>query len=164
MDPLTRGALFHEVQRDLFRALDREGLLPLDASHMEKVRAIADCTLDAVAAAYEDKLAPAIPRVWRSEIEEIRTDLHGWLPYLSRAAIGFRRISNSRSAFGTKRGATPAALLNRQRFSAAFRSEAPSIWWSAIEPGASIESSTTKREKLLSGNSRLWGAAPRCSR
>src|SRR5262249_32598637 len=38
-----------------------------------------DRALDQVAAAYEEKLAPAIPRVWRSEIEEIRADLHGWL-------------------------------------------------------------------------------------
>jgi ATP-dependent helicase/DNAse subunit B len=83
MDALTRGALFHEVQRDLFRELERQGMLPVDASRMEEVRAAADRTLDAVAGAYADKLAPAIPRVWRSEIEEIRTDLHGWLPYVA---------------------------------------------------------------------------------
>jgi CRISPR/Cas system-associated exonuclease Cas4 (RecB family) len=83
MDALTRGALFHEVQRDLFRALQTEGMLPIEAAQLEKVRAIADHVLDRVAGDYADRLAPAIPRVWRSEIEEIRTDLQGWLPYLA---------------------------------------------------------------------------------
>jgi ATP-dependent helicase/DNAse subunit B len=66
MDPLTRGALFHEVQ---FRVL------------RDKSRA--DRVLDEVAAEYAERLAPAIKRVWDSEIEEIRTDLHGWLQYVS---------------------------------------------------------------------------------
>jgi CRISPR/Cas system-associated exonuclease Cas4 (RecB family) len=83
MDALTRGALFHDVQRDLFRALGREGMLPLDPAAIERARVIADGVLDTVAGVYADKLAPAIPRVWRSEIEEIRADLHGWLPYVA---------------------------------------------------------------------------------
>jgi RecB family exonuclease len=85
MDALTRGALFHEVQRDLFRTLLREGMLPVHAEHLHSVREITDRVLDDVADRYADKLAPAIPRVWRSEIEEIRTDLHGWLPYIVNA-------------------------------------------------------------------------------
>jgi CRISPR/Cas system-associated exonuclease Cas4 (RecB family) len=32
---------------------------------------------------WEDELAPAIPRVWKSEIEEIRTDLRGWLRHMA---------------------------------------------------------------------------------
>ena len=35
--------------------------------------------LDRVAARFEDDLAPAIPRVWKSEIENLRTDLRGWI-------------------------------------------------------------------------------------
>jgi ATP-dependent helicase/nuclease subunit B len=86
MDALTRGALFHDVQRDLFRSLESEGLLPVNPAEMEKIRAIADGVLDTVASEYADRLAPAIPRVWRSEIEEIRTDIHGWLPYVAAGA------------------------------------------------------------------------------
>jgi CRISPR/Cas system-associated exonuclease Cas4 (RecB family) len=39
----------------------------------------ADCVLDEVAADFEDRLAPAIPRVWKSEVNELRADVHGWL-------------------------------------------------------------------------------------
>jgi CRISPR/Cas system-associated exonuclease Cas4 (RecB family) len=38
-----------------------------------------DQALDSVAAEFGEKLAPAIPRVWSSEIEDLRTDLRGWL-------------------------------------------------------------------------------------
>lgn len=40
--------------------------------------------LDRVAAKYQEKLAPAIPRVWASEIEDLRTDLRGWLQHVAR--------------------------------------------------------------------------------
>jgi len=32
-----------------------------------------------VAAEYEDDLAPAIARVWKTEVEDVRTDLRGWI-------------------------------------------------------------------------------------
>jgi ATP-dependent helicase/nuclease subunit B len=37
-----------------------------------------------VAAKYREQLAPAIPRVWKSEIEDLRTDLRGWLQHVAR--------------------------------------------------------------------------------
>lgn len=79
MDPLTRGALFHSVQFQLFRALTSAGLLPITPVHLPKALDLADRVLDRVAAKYEDDLVPAIPRVWKSEIENLRTDLRGWL-------------------------------------------------------------------------------------
>ena len=79
MDPLTRGGLFHAVQRDLFVELQAAGLLPVDRQRLNRVRDIADAALDRAAARYEEELAPAIPRVWRGEVEEIRADLHAWL-------------------------------------------------------------------------------------
>lgn len=45
----------------------------------EELLDILDQALDTVAAEYREKLAPAIPRVWISEIEDLRTDLRGWL-------------------------------------------------------------------------------------
>ncbi len=36
MDPLTRGALFHAVQFELFRELKEDGLLPITAGHLAK--------------------------------------------------------------------------------------------------------------------------------
>jgi CRISPR/Cas system-associated exonuclease Cas4 (RecB family) len=79
MDPLTRGALFHSTQFELFRALNGASLLPVDAGRLPLALDLADKVLDRVAAQYEDDLAPASPRVWKSEIENLRTDLRGWL-------------------------------------------------------------------------------------
>ena len=79
MDPLTRGALFHEVQFQLFRKLKEIGLLPITAASLPQTLDLTDQVLDRVAAEFEDELAPAIQRVWKSEIEYVRTDLRGWI-------------------------------------------------------------------------------------
>jgi ATP-dependent helicase/nuclease subunit B len=89
MDPLTRGGLFHAVQRDLFVELRAAGLLPVNRERLNQIRDIADRALDRVAARYEEELAPAIPRVWKSEVEEIRADLHGWLGSIASATDGW---------------------------------------------------------------------------
>jgi ATP-dependent helicase/nuclease subunit B len=92
MDPLTRGGLFHAVQRDLYMELQRQGLLPMNRERLARIRDIADGTLDRVAAQYAEDLAPAIPRVWNSEVEEIRADLHGWLGMLAKSDDGWLPI------------------------------------------------------------------------
>jgi RecB family exonuclease len=79
MDPLTRGALFHEAQFRLFRELQAAQLLPMLPRNTARIIEIADGVLDRVAAENAEKLAPAIPRVWRSEIEDLRIDLRGWI-------------------------------------------------------------------------------------
>lgn len=89
MDPLTRGGLFHALQRDLFMELKAAGLLPVNRERLGRIRDIADRTLDQVAAEYAETLAPAIPRVWNSEVEEIRTDLYGWLGQIAAADEGW---------------------------------------------------------------------------
>ena len=86
MDPLTRGALFHAVQRDLFM---EAGTLPVNRERLSGIRDIADRVLNRIAAQYEEDLAPAILRVWSSEVEEIRADLHGWLGQLAGADDGW---------------------------------------------------------------------------
>jgi ATP-dependent helicase/nuclease subunit B len=83
MDPRTRGALFHEIQFELFQDLERAGLLPVNADRLAEALKRADAMLDKVAAKYQEKLAPAIPRVWKSEIEDLRTDLRGWLQHVA---------------------------------------------------------------------------------
>ena len=79
MDPLTRGALFHAVQFELFRNLKEGHLLPIAADRLTETLDLADEVLDRVAAKFEDDLAPAIQRVWRSEVEDVRIDLRGWI-------------------------------------------------------------------------------------
>ncbi len=79
LDPLTRGALFHEVQFDLLNQLKAAGMLPLETEGLKAAVDAADRTLDRIAAQYKEDLAPAVPRVWTSGIEDLRTDLRGWL-------------------------------------------------------------------------------------
>ena len=83
MDPLTRGSLFHEVQADLVRTLDRRAALPVTRARVRTAEAVIDEVLDRVAADYAEQLAPAIEGVWRDEIEAIRGDLKGWLRHVA---------------------------------------------------------------------------------
>ena len=92
MDPLTRGALFHSIQFELFRTLKEGDLLPVTPGRLENVLDIADRVLDRVAAQFEEDLAPAIPRVWRSEIEDLRIDLRGWIKQVGDAQYDWRPI------------------------------------------------------------------------
>lgn len=79
MDPLTRGSLFHEVQSRLFRRLRKEDLLPMNAGRLEDLLGRADQVLDQVAGGYRERMAPILPSVWESEIEDLRIDLRTWI-------------------------------------------------------------------------------------
>jgi ATP-dependent helicase/nuclease subunit B len=83
MDPLTRGELFHQVQFRLLRLLERDELQAITDVHLPQILERADRIFDEVAAEFEERLAPAIPRVWKSEVDELRADLHGWLRSLA---------------------------------------------------------------------------------
>src|SRR5207302_3791953 len=93
---------FHAAQRDLFMELSRAGLLPVNGERLSRIRDLADATLNRIAAQYEEDLAPAIPRVWSSEVEEIRADLHGWLGQLAGSDDGWLPI-HFELAFGLAR-------------------------------------------------------------
>lgn len=79
IDPLTRGRLFHEVQFRLFSALKPADLLPVSEANLGEVTRIADHVFDATAREFESVLAPAIENVWRTDLENMRTDLRAWL-------------------------------------------------------------------------------------
>jgi CRISPR-associated protein Cas4 len=79
MDPLTRGLLFHKVQQKLGETLRDAGLLPVCNDSLAQALVHLETVLATVAAEYAEKLVPAIPRVWDSEIDGLRTDLRGWL-------------------------------------------------------------------------------------
>ena len=78
LDPLTRGSIFHEAQARFFRILRDEGRLPVAAADGPAALATLDRVMAAVAAEYEERLAPAIDRVWRDEIAGIARDLRVW--------------------------------------------------------------------------------------
>jgi ATP-dependent helicase/DNAse subunit B len=78
LDPLTRGALFHEAQADFFRVLKKDGRLPITDRDLALALTTLDGIVEGVAARYHERLAPAIERVWRDEIADIRKDLRVW--------------------------------------------------------------------------------------
>jgi RecB family exonuclease len=79
IDPLTRGSLFHETQFEVLTSLKAAGLLPLTTHSLGKAFDLVDQELGRLAGDYEDRLAPAIPRVWQDGINSIRVDLREWL-------------------------------------------------------------------------------------
>ncbi len=89
IDPLTRGSLFHEVQFEVLTALRDAGHLPLDPRNLEIAIGMLDQAVVRVAAEYEDRLAPAIPRVWADGVSAIRGDLREWLRRSTEEAHGW---------------------------------------------------------------------------
>lgn len=89
IDPLTRGALFHEVQFETLTALRADGRLPLGPAWLDAGYATLEAQLAAVAVSYHDQLAPAIERVWLDGLESIRADLREWMRRMADDATGF---------------------------------------------------------------------------
>jgi ATP-dependent helicase/nuclease subunit B len=79
LDPLTRGAIFHEAQARFFRALQRSRNLPVTDDRLDQALGVIERTIDEVAGEYYELLAPAIDRVWRDEIADIAKDLRVWV-------------------------------------------------------------------------------------
>jgi CRISPR/Cas system-associated exonuclease Cas4 (RecB family) len=78
LDPLTKGSLFHEILAEFFRAL-KQSSIPIAKESLATMLEVLDATITRVAAAYAERLAPAVERVWQDEIATIRTDLHIWM-------------------------------------------------------------------------------------
>jgi hypothetical protein len=79
LDPATRGRLFHQVQAETMRALQAAGLLPLTPEAAAPAQRILDATFARVAESMREELAPAIARVWQTEMDGLRVDLRVWL-------------------------------------------------------------------------------------
>jgi ATP-dependent helicase/nuclease subunit B len=110
LDPLTRGGVFHAIQFALLGDLKGRGLLPVNATNLDAALTRADQVLDAMAARFKEDLVPAIDRVWKSEIEDLRTDLRGWLQHVSTNDDDWEPI-HFEFAFGlaTNEGRDPAS-------------------------------------------------------
>jgi ATP-dependent helicase/nuclease subunit B len=79
LDPMTRGSLVHEVQFEVLSELRNAGLLPVTAPRLDEARAVLSKVLARVAEHERERLAPAIPRVWKDAIDGIEADLREWL-------------------------------------------------------------------------------------
>jgi ATP-dependent helicase/nuclease subunit B len=87
MDPLTRGSLYHKAQAEFFRAMESAGRLPARRERLPEAITTLDGVLDRVASEYAEALAPAIDRVWRAEIDELRQDLGIWVQKLADGGV-----------------------------------------------------------------------------
>ncbi|MDX1503147.1 MAG: PD-(D/E)XK nuclease family protein [Thermoanaerobaculia bacterium] len=92
LDPLTRGSLFHEAQFDLLSRLREDGLLPVTRDNRDEVLAAAAEVLDVAARRFEEELAPAIPRVWKVEMDDLRIDFRGWIDQMAAEGEGWRPV------------------------------------------------------------------------
>ena len=148
LDPLTRGSLFHETQFAFFGEVRARSLLPLHRDFESQLLDIADGALASVAGRYEEELAPAIPRIWKSEIESLRTDLRGWIRKLLEEDGGFAP-SHFEFAFGLD-ASDPGErdpvvdAASRRWFSVGASSAARSTWSSATGGGGRCASPTTR--------------------
>jgi CRISPR/Cas system-associated exonuclease Cas4 (RecB family) len=79
LDPLTRGSLFHSAQAQFYRDMQKAGALPVTRDGVAAASKAVEAALDRVADQYKELLAPAIERVWRDEMDELRRDLGIWV-------------------------------------------------------------------------------------
>jgi ATP-dependent helicase/nuclease subunit B len=79
IDPLVRGAIFHEVQFEVLSTLREHGALPVTVKNLDDALRLVAERLGGVAEKYREKLAPAIKRVWDDGIASISADLSEWL-------------------------------------------------------------------------------------
>lgn len=79
LDPLTRGAIFHDVQARFFRALESTGLLPLQPDALPRAQHILTQVFSTTTSEHRDTLAPAIARVWDDAMAQMLHDLRTWL-------------------------------------------------------------------------------------
>jgi hypothetical protein len=120
MDPLTRGSLYHRAQTEFYRAMQARGELPISRGRVPGASRVLDAVLDRVAAEYAETLAPAIDRVWRDEINELRRDLGIWVQRLADGSAwqpAYFEFSFGLGAGGPReeRESTPAANANDAR-------------------------------------------------
>ncbi len=113
IDPLTRGALFHEIQFAFLTELRSASLIPVTAANHAAALALLDLAIKGVAEEYRDRLAPAIDRVWRDGIDSIGADLREWL----------RRMVESREAWLPDRFELAFGLVDRAQADPASRVE-----------------------------------------
>jgi CRISPR/Cas system-associated exonuclease Cas4 (RecB family) len=79
IDPLVRGAIFHEVQFNVLSVLRERAALPVTVDSLESALHVVSQELGRVTAKYREQLAPAIDRVWDDGIANISADLSEWL-------------------------------------------------------------------------------------
>ena len=110
VDPLTRGEMFHRIQAELLRELQKSDRLPLTAPKLPSALKQLDKTIDDIARNYYEELAPAIDRVWQDAVESMRGDLHIWLEKLTATSEWIPFRFEFGFGFRAREGQDPASL------------------------------------------------------
>ncbi len=79
LGPLERGSMSHAVQYQLLTTLRERGVEVTPLTLEPTVFPLLDQTLEAVGKDFEEKLAPAIDRIWEDALHSIKADLRQWL-------------------------------------------------------------------------------------
>ncbi len=79
LDPRERGSLIHEAQARVLGRLRDAAMLPLEETRLPEAQAMLREVIGEIAGAYEERLAPAIDRVWRDAVDDVQRDLSEWL-------------------------------------------------------------------------------------
>lgn len=78
LDAPTRGLLIHEMLQAAGSELHERGLFSA-TSELHAAKQVVERAVEAQAEKWREQLAPAIPEVWHTAIDEIRADLATWL-------------------------------------------------------------------------------------
>jgi ATP-dependent helicase/nuclease subunit B len=81
MDPGIRGEFYHAVQSRFYLAMQTEDMLPVRDIEPALIRL--ESVLHDVEVEFAERYMPAIPIVWKTDIERIRGDLRAWLRHVS---------------------------------------------------------------------------------
>lgn len=108
LDPLTRGSLLHEVFFHLGREFRERGLAPLRGERLDEAFALLQEVFWRVEADVRERVAPAIERVWRDQMDGLLGDLRGFLQRY--AETGRIPLANELTfGMGAKQPADPAS-------------------------------------------------------
>jgi RecB family exonuclease len=106
LDPLTRGSLLHDVFFHLGRELRERGLTPLGADRLDEAFALLTAIFWRVESEVRERVAPAIERIWRDQMDGLLGDLRGFLQRY--AATGRIPLANELTfGMGAKAPADP---------------------------------------------------------
>ncbi|WP_216843139.1 PD-(D/E)XK nuclease family protein [Granulicella sp. S190] len=81
MDPGIRGEFYHAVQSRFYLAMQVGDLLPV--RDVESALMRLEVILHDVEAEFAERYMPAIPIVWKTDMERIRGDLRAWLRHVA---------------------------------------------------------------------------------
>lgn len=110
LDPITRGAMFHQIQARMLRELQEGGGLPVTTSSLGAAMTRLDQTVDLVEKEFRENLAPAIDRVWRDAVENMRGDLRIWVKNLAATTAWIPTYFEYGFGFRPRRGGDRASI------------------------------------------------------